>query len=275
MPGRIRRHGKGLLAAGVVLAVLLIVGVPYAYIHWIEGDQPAPLALSDVTTSSADAGTDDPQTTEAPQVTEPTSPASTTEDIESTTQGATASAESDASADSGSQNARTYLIGTGSQAGYRVDETLAGQATTAVGRTDSVSGSLTVSGSTLTAAIVEVQVADITSDNGQRDRQFTGRIMETDRYPTATFTLTDPVALGTLGATTTSVTAVGDLTLHGVTQPVTVPLQIQQNGSGLAATGSIEIAYEDYQINNPSIGSFVSVGDKGTIEFLILAMPTP
>jgi polyisoprenoid-binding protein YceI len=275
--GRIRRHWKGLTAAAVALVVLLVVGVPYVYIHFIEGEAPPPLSLSDASGASTAAGSDSStpgRTTAAdsagagdagPSVTEPTSGSGTASPAESTAAGATSSAADGI--------AGTWTIGSGSQAGYRVHETLAGQSTTAVGRTGDVTGSLTISDSAITAAQVTVQVTTIASDNGQRDRQFTGRIMNASQYPTATFTLTQPISYDAALASGADATlsATGELTLHGTTKDVTVPITVQRTDSGLAATGTIDIAYQDYGINNPSVGGFVSVGDSGTIEFLIVA----
>lgn len=269
MAGRIRRHWKGLLASAVVLAVVLVVGVPFVYIHFVEGTQPAPLSLSDV------AGTGSTGSTGSTGLTDPVAPSveSTVED--SGPGGTTAAAAGDtASATTGI--AGTWTIGSGSQAGYRVHETLAGQKAVAVGRTDSVTGTVTITGTTMTAAEITVQVADIASDNGQRNSQFNGRIMDTAEYPTATFVLTKPVAFSTLPTTQAAVTvsATGKLTLHGTSKEVTFPISVQRTSAGLAATGSIDIAYQDYGIDNPSVGGFVSVGDSGTIEFLLVATRT-
>lgn len=236
--GRVRRHWKGLLAGAIALAAVLAVGVPYAYIHFVEGDQPAPLSLADVPSGSAPAST---------------------------------SVGSNGATDTASVTG-TWTVSKGSEAGYRVSETLAGQGTTAVGRTSKVSGSLTVTGSTVSAATFTVQVADITSDRSQRDEQFSGRIMDTARYPTATFTLTKPIALGSVPAVGRTVTAkaTGKLTMHGTTNAVSFPVEAKRTASSIAVTGDIGVTYGDYDIDNPSFGGFVSVGTTGTVEFLLV-----
>ncbi len=75
-----------------------------------------------------------------------------------------------------------------SEFGYRVEEVLAGVNTTAVGRSNEISGLMTIAGTTIPVVDIEVQVASITSDESRRDGQFTGRIMNADEFPTATFT---------------------------------------------------------------------------------------
>ena len=231
--GRIRRHWKSLLAAAVVLVAVLAVGVPYAYIHFVEGDQPAPLSLADVPSGGPTAD-------------------STPTDTSSAT--------------------GTWTVSKGSEAGYRVHETLAGQSTTAVGRTSKVTGLLTVKGSDVTAAKFAVQVADITSDRSQRDEQFSGRIMDAAQFPTATFTLSRPIALGSVPAVgkTFTAKATGRLTMHGKTNSVSFPVEAKRSASSIAVTGDIPVKYGAYDIDNPSFGGFVSVGDSGTVEFLLV-----
>ena len=274
--GRIRRHWKGLLASAVIAVVVLVVGVPYVYIHFIEGEPPAPLSLNDVAASSTTDGSG-PAAGVASNL-EPSDAVGTTGDASAGRPSASAAADPSTTASSTTGPTKdglagTWTVGSGSQAGYRVHETLAGQSTTAVGRTDSVSGSLTIEGTRITAAQITVQVADIASDNGQRDRQFVGRIMDAAQYPTATFTLAEPIAFESIPQVGDSVkaTASGRLTLHGTTKAVTFPITVKRTSSGLAATGTIDIAYQDYGIDNPSVGGFVSVGDSGTIEFLLVA----
>ena len=58
-----------------------------------------------------------------------------------------------------------------------------------------------------------------------RDGQLGRQGLETDTYPTATFVLAEPIELDAAPAEGQAIaaTAVGDLTLHGVTQRVEIP----------------------------------------------------
>ncbi|MEY9834858.1 YceI family protein [Streptacidiphilus sp. EB103A] len=230
---RTPRHWKRLLIAGIAAIVVLAVGIPFAYIHFFSGSSPAALALP-AATSKASTGT--------------------------------------TSAGASSSVAGTYTVGSGSQAGYRVSEVLLGQSTTAVGRTSTVTGSLTISGSTLTATSVKVDLRTVTSDKTQRDAQFNGRIMNTTTYPYATFTLSKPVALAPIPAVGTQqkYSAEGDLTMHGQTHPVTLNLTATRTASGIEAVGSIQITFATWGIANPSFGSFVTTGNTGTMEYLLV-----
>jgi polyisoprenoid-binding protein YceI len=165
----------------------------------------------------------------------------------------------------------TYTVGTGSEAGYRVGEVLGGQRIDAVGRTSDVSGSATLSGTEVTAGEITVQLSTVTSDESRRDSQFTGNIMNTAQYPTAVFTLTQPLDLGSAFAdgTQATVDATGELTVHGVTREVTFPLTAVRNGTGIDVSGSVPVTFADYGIDPPNIGNFVTVDDSGQIEFLL------
>src|SRR6185312_10938256 len=114
--------------------------------------------------------------------------------------------------------------------GYRVDETLAGnRANTAVGRTPDVTGTLTLDGTKITAVDVAADLTTLQSDDQRRDRQLGEQAIQTGQFPQATFKLTSPIDLGSAPANgqTMTATATGELTLHGVTKTVQVPIQAQ------------------------------------------------
>lgn len=232
-----------IIGAVVVALAVLVTGGTYVYLNFIAGEAPPPLSL------------DDPATTGAP-----------------------GQAGEAAVAGSGAI-AGTWVPTTGSQAGYRVKEVLFGQSADAVGRTDQVSGSMTISAAdgadTVTAVELSVDMTSVTSDQGRRDNQFRGRIMETSQYPTATFELTQPIALGDVPGDTTpvDVKATGDLTLHGVTRSVDADLSARRNGTNIEVSGSIPITFADYSIPNPSFGP-AQTEDHGLLELLVVFRPS-
>ena len=96
--------------------------------------------------------------------------------------------------------------------------------------------------------------------------------LDTQRYPSATCTLTQPITLPsevTTGATVTA-PATARLTLHGVTRPVTFTVTGRRNGSALQATGSIPITFSDWAIKPQSYGPIGSLADHGVAEFLLV-----
>ncbi|GAA1794974.1 YceI family protein [Agromyces lapidis] len=161
-----------------------------------------------------------------------------------------------------------WVVGDGSFAGYRVDEVLNGTDVTVTGRTEEVTGELAVDGLTLTAASFTVDVASIATDSGNRDEYFRSNAMRTDEFPTATFVLTEPIAVDTAPAVgeVQTITATGELTLAGVAKTVTVELEAVLNGAGGQVAGSIPITFADFGIEAPDLG-FVSVEPDGFVEF--------
>lgn len=161
-----------------------------------------------------------------------------------------------------------WAVGDGSYAGYRVDEVLNGTDVTVTGRTDKVTGALTVTGNQLTAARIEVDVASIATDSASRDAYFHDTAMRADEFPTATFELTAPVtatAAPQAGAAQ-QVQATGALTLAGETRTVTVALDAVWTGNGGQVVGSIPITFSDFGVDAPDLG-FVSVEPTGFVEF--------
>jgi polyisoprenoid-binding protein YceI len=157
-------------------------------------------------------------------------------------------------------------------AGYRVQERIAGglAKTTATGRTTEVEGSVEVVGEEVTAATFTVDMTTLESDKSGRDAVLQTRGIETDTFPTASFTLTEPVELPriTPGEVTT-VQAHGELTLHGVTQEVSLPVNLKQSGNRVVVQAALPITMADYAIEPPSIAGIVSVDDHGSFEVLV------
>jgi polyisoprenoid-binding protein YceI len=235
-----RRWVKWAIAAAVAV-VVLAVGGPFVYIHFIEGPAPAPLTLKP---GGGGSGSSSPAPNPSSSAT-----AGTTD----------------------SSLPGTWTTATGASVGYRVNEVLVGQNNVAVGRSSSVTGHLTISGTTVTAGSFTVKMATIHSDESQRDTQFDGRIMDVASYPTGTFTLTHPIALAPVPAvgTVKTYSATGNLTLHGHTRPVAFTLSAERTSSGIKVQGSIPIKFANWDIPNPSFGSFVTTQNHGVLEFLL------
>jgi polyisoprenoid-binding protein YceI len=236
---------RWIIGVVVVLAVLA-VGGPFLYIHFFNGSTPAALTLPTAASSAAASST-----------------------AGSSTAGSSTAGPSTVTS---STVAGTWTVTTGSAVGYRVNEVLLGQNTTAVGRSSDVTGHLTIDGSTATAATFSVPMDTIHSDKSQRDAQFDGRIMNVSQYPTGTFALTQPIDLGTIPANGTikDYAAHGNLTLHGTTKAVTFTLAAEIKNGQIEVQGDIPVLFSDYSIQNPSFAGFVTTQDHGTLEFLLV-----
>jgi hypothetical protein len=95
--------------------------------------------------------------------------------------------------------------------------------------------------------------------------------MDVTRYPTATLSLTSPIALGTIPSVgaPSRYTAKGELTMHGVTKSVTFPVTAERTAHGIDVLSDIAIPFSEWNIDNPSVGGFVTTADTGTLEVLL------
>ncbi len=154
--------------------------------------------------------------------------------------------------------------------GYRVQEELASiGAKTAVGRTPALTGTVEFAGTSAISVSIEADLTQLESDDSRRDRQMQGQALETNLFPSAVFTITQPIELGQIPNQDVafSVEAIGEFTLHGVTRSVTIPMQGQLIGDSVVLVGGIEIVFSDYEIERPSAAIVLSVADVGEMEF--------
>ena len=239
------------LVAGIALLLAAGVGGYIAYDQVLSGDSVAPLTL--------------PSSAPSAEVADPS---------------ASAAASTSAGTAAGSEDgvAGTWSVADGSQAGYRVREQLASlpAESDAVGRTSDVTGSITLEsdGATtvLTAGSITVDTTTIASDEDRRDNRLRSEGLQTDTYPTATFTITQPVEIPAIAVdgTAADITLVGDLELHGVTRSVSIPAQARLADGTIQVAGSITFALADFEIVAPNVGGFIiSIADEGALEFQV------
>lgn len=175
-----------------------------------------------------------------------------------------------ATATSPTHLAGRWRIGTRSRAGYRVREKLAflPAESDAVGRTSAITGGATFTAAgKVTAAAFRIDVSTLASDSGMRDQRIRGIGLESDTYPTATFTLTAPLTLTTNALAGHAVPVTGVFDIHGTAKTLTVPVELHASGSAIEAVGSITFPWTEFGMTAPNVGGFVSVTDKATLEF--------
>jgi polyisoprenoid-binding protein YceI len=185
-----------------------------------------------------------------------------------------ASSASSASVSSGGVGGR-WNVATGSQAGYRVREKLAflPAQSDAVGRTSSITGAATLTESkgtiTIATASFNVAVNTLKSDRSMRDEKIHEIGLESSRYPTATFVLAAPVRLtsSAVAGHVTRASVTGVFTIHGTSKKETLPVEFTLSGSALEAVGSITFPWGEFGMTAPSVGGFVNVTEKATMEF--------
>jgi polyisoprenoid-binding protein YceI len=145
----------------------------------------------------------------------------------------------------------TVQPGEGVFVGYRIHEKLRGVDKEVTGRTAGVTGSMTVAGDTVTKAQFTADLTGLKTDEALRDNAIKQNGLQTAKYPQATFELTGPLKLPSTPKVgeQISVTAPGNLTVHGVTRPVQVPLQAKWTGDTVnvaSAAGGLRIEFKDY-----------------------------
>jgi polyisoprenoid-binding protein YceI len=251
------RRGPLLAIAAIVVLAVAALGLWYLF---LRPAGPAPVSLGSATptevVSATPLGEASSEPSTEPASAEPSAAGTETGEIDGTwTVDPTVGSFDDFS---------------GSFVGYRVQEELASVgATEAVGRTPDVTGTLTVDGTTITAAEFTADLTTLQSDEGNRDRQLRRQGLETGTYPTATFTLTQPIELGSapVEGATIDATAVGDMTIHGTTKSVEIPVQAKLENGVVTVVGSLPVLFSDYGMEQPQAMIVLSVDDNGTMEF--------
>jgi polyisoprenoid-binding protein YceI len=158
-----------------------------------------------------------------------------------------------------------------SYVGYRVKEQLAflNSPNEAVGRSKAVTGTMQVAGDTVEEVRIEADLTQLTSDETRRDNAIRQRGLESERYPTATLELTEPIQLTSTPVEGQEVRGQGKgrLTVHGVTREVDLDLQGRWSGETIQVVGQLPVKMTDYQIEPPRFGPVVSIEDSLNVDF--------
>jgi polyisoprenoid-binding protein YceI len=221
-----------LLAAGATLAVVALVALGALWYFVFNSDAPGPVSIEEAA--------------------------------------AAAGSQSQAPADGDLTGEWTVVQGDSSFAGYRVNQQVAGiGGETVVGRTQGVQGSFNFDGAAINGLEVTADMTGLRSDESLRDNVLRSEAIETANFPTATFVLTEPVPVGAVPAEGERIaqTVTGELTLHGVTQPIEMNVEAVLQGGQLIVVGSQEIEMADFGITPPrGPASVLSVEDHGVME---------
>jgi polyisoprenoid-binding protein YceI len=168
---------------------------------------------------------------------------------------------------------RLTLVSEGSQAAFRVREQLAGHSfpNDAVGTTKSIAGQLVIDqmGKILPdQSRFEVDLRTLKSDEQRRDSFIQRNTLQTGQYPTAVFVPTAvsglPSPLPTAGDVSFQVT--GDMTIHGVTKPVTWDVQGKIERAQLTGTATTAFKFGDFGMTQPRAAVVLSVEDNVKLE---------
>lgn len=165
-----------------------------------------------------------------------------------------------------------------SKASYHAHEQLVGRTlpSEAVGTSSAVSGSLVIYPDGSIAADqsqISVDLSKLQSDENRRDNFIKGSALQTSRYPMATFVPRQaqglPSPLPTAGSATFQL--LGDLTVHGVTRPVTWQVTAQFGDSSLSGDATTSVNITDFGMTPPKAGPVLSIEDGLTLELAFTA----
>jgi polyisoprenoid-binding protein YceI len=179
-----------------------------------------------------------------------------------------------------------WAVASGSRVGYRVREQFIDESAPndAVANTSKVTGGLTVvrNGASWIARDASFQ-ADLTALKSidshatrgplQRDRFVGPNFLDTRDYPTASFQ-PDPIEVRTSASSGAPVDlmAHGNLTIHGQTHAIDLPLRAQLTTGRISVTGSRQIDMTDYGVRVPAL-PFTKADSQATIVFDLTLQP--
>lgn len=173
----------------------------------------------------------------------------------------------------------TYaIISEESIARYKVMEELASVgANEVVGETSAILGHILfdANGAPLACSRFDVDLRTLQTDEARRDNYLRGNTLETDTYPLATFVLRHVEGLdGPLAeGEKVTITLVGDLTFHGVTQLAAWEATVTKESEGLTGTATTSFTFPDFNMEQPIVGPVASIADEVTLEVDLVAAP--
>ncbi len=165
-----------------------------------------------------------------------------------------------------------------SKASYHAHEQLVGNTlpSEAVGTSTAVSGSVVIAADGSIAADqsqITVDLNKLTSDQSRRDNFMKSDTLQVSRYPTATFVPREapglPSPLPTSGQLTFQL--LGDLTVHGVTKPVTWQITAQFAASTVSGDATANVNITDFGMQPPKAGPVLSIEDALILELAFSA----
>jgi polyisoprenoid-binding protein YceI len=98
------------------------------------------------------------------------------------------------------------------------------------------------------------------------------KVLDVARFPRVTFTSTRVTGRSS-GAGRYDLEVTGNLTLHGVTRSVALPLRVDMAEGTLTATGRMEIRQTDYGITPVNVAGVVKVKNALTLDYTLVATP--
>lgn len=156
-------------------------------------------------------------------------------------------------------------------AGFTFQEILPNERKSTSGSTQSVDGTLTIEEGAVTAGEVVVDMTNVTTDRDVRDSNVRQKLLMTDDYPEATFSVAEPADVSQLPADGSpgQVELTGNLTIKGTTHEVTHTFDAVRDGERLMVSGDIPINRNDFGVESPEMIA-ASIADEGEVNVLLV-----
>ena len=168
-----------------------------------------------------------------------------------------------------------FVVGTGSEATFSVDEELARVTVPnyeAVMRTDELSGEVRLDGGD---SLITVGLHGMTSDEPFRDRYVRSRMFPNQPAAEVAFGDLTPLPDGFADGETATADVTGTLRINGMDVPLTFAVEARDDGDRVHVLGRSSFTWDDIGEPVPTARSVVSVGDEVRVEVLLALMPTP
>jgi polyisoprenoid-binding protein YceI len=171
----------------------------------------------------------------------------------------------------------TVLTVTAGQASYHAREQLVGKAlpTDAVGTTSNISGSVSLNpdgGVAADQSTITVDLTSLASDEFMRDNFIKRNTLQISQFPAAIFVPNQVQGLSSLpisGQATFQL--LGNLTIHGVTQPATWQVSATFDSGTVSGTATTPIQLTDFGMTPPRVGPVLSIDNVVTLQLNFLA----
>lgn len=187
-----------------------------------------------------------------------------------------------ASSELAAQSAATRLLVApqGNEARYRVREQLAGIdfPSDAVGTTSAVAGGIAfdaAGGIIRDQSRFTIDLSTLKTDSDRRDNYVRRNTLQTEQHTQAVFVPTEVrgLQLPLAPAGDVRFQLVGDLTIRGVTRPVTWDVTATIANGSLTGEAKTQFTFTDFDLTKPRVRSVLSVDDDIRLEYTFFLVP--
>lgn len=169
----------------------------------------------------------------------------------------------------------------GNEARYVVREQLMGVdfPNDAVGKTSRIEGTIVIAsnGSVVKdASRFTIDLASLKSDRDMRDNFLRRRTLQTEQHATAVFvpTATRNLKWPLPQAGNLNFQLLGELTVRGVTRPVTWNVVARSSNGALTGEAKTSFTFADFELEKPRVRSVLSVEDEIRLEYTFFLVPS-